>query len=182
MTTILTKQIGQLTRDKHVADWWRSKEISIPFFDGKSLAIVFTDLDPQEDLSFIDEADIALSNFLQLDKRERLKISDLVFNNYSDFFDAIGRPDEYKLNVNKTEDIWSYVHPMEIYITRRSHRDMDIYLQIQCNCDWEEEHGLQLVFRQGRQLTRVSEIDGHLTEADAYGRPDSEDQLLSLFK
>jgi hypothetical protein len=41
---------------------------------------------------------------------------------------------------------------------------------------------LQLVFRQGRQLTRVSGQDGHLTHADAYNVPDSEDALLSSFK
>lgn len=51
-----------------------------------------------------------------------------------------------------------------------------------CNCDWEYEHGLQFVFRQGRVLTRVSAEDGHLTEADAYDKPDSKDKLLSQFR
>lgn len=50
-----------------------------------------------------------------------------------------------------------------------------------CECDWEEEHGLQLVFRQGKKLTRISDQDGHLTEADAYDKPDEEDELLSKF-
>jgi hypothetical protein len=73
------------------------------------------------------------------------------------------------------------VHPSEIYVTRRPKNDQDIYIQIACECDWEEEHGLQLVFRQGKKLTRVSSQDGHITEADAYGRPDEEDELLSQF-
>ena len=50
-----------------------------------------------------------------------------------------------------------------------------------CECEWEQEHGLQLVFRQGKKLTRVSDQDGHLTKADAYGIPDNEDKLLSAF-
>jgi len=52
---------------------------------------------------------------------------------------------------------------------------------VACECDWEPEHGLQLVFRQGRKLTRISAQDGHLTEADAYDKPDEEDELLSKF-
>jgi hypothetical protein len=56
-----------------------------------------------------------------------------------------------------------------------------MYVQIACQCDWEQEHELQLVFRQGRKLTRISYFDGHLTESDAYGKPDEEDELLSGF-
>jgi hypothetical protein len=182
MTTILSKQIGQLTQDNNFPDWWRSVEISIPFFDNKPLTIVFMDFEPEADSKFIEEADLALSKFLQFDKQDRLKISDLVFKNYSDFLEAIGDEDEYKLKLNKKEEIWDFVHPIDIYVTRRPYNDKDIYVQVHCNCDWEEEHGLQLVFRQGRQLTRVSDIDGHLTEADAYDKPDSEDKLLSRFK
>lgn len=50
------------------------------------------------------------------------------------------------------------------------------------DCEWEEEHGLALVFRKGMRLTRVSQYDGWLTEADAFDRPDAEDLLLSQFK
>lgn len=182
MTTIQSKQIGQLTQDKNFPDWWRSRAIEIPFFDNKPLSIVFMDFEPQADLKFINEADFALSNFLLLNKPDRLRITDLVFKNYSDFLETIGDKDEYNLTLNTNEGIWDYVHPIEIYVTQRPYNDMDIYVQIHCNCDWEEEHGLQLVFRQGRQLTRVSDIDGHLTEADAYDKPDSEDELLTKFK
>jgi len=100
MTTILSKQIGQLTQDNNFPDWWRSVEISIPFFDNKPLTIVFMDFEPEADSKFIEEADLALSKFLQFDKQDRLKISDLVFKNYSDFLEAIGDEDEYKLKLN----------------------------------------------------------------------------------
>ncbi|MFO0449408.1 MAG: DUF6985 domain-containing protein [Pseudomonadota bacterium] len=182
MTTITSKRIGQLTQDKDSPDWWRSKEIEIPFFDNKPLAIIYMDFEPKADLKFLEEADLAISNFLRFDKQDRLKLSDLVFKNYSDFLEAIGNDNEYKLSIRSNDDIWDFVHPFEIYVTRRPYKEMDMYVQIHCNCDWEEEHGLQLVFRQGRQITRVSDIDGHLTEADAYDKPDSEDELLSRFK
>lgn len=37
------------------------------------------------------------------------------------------------------------------------------------------------MFRQGKKLTRISDQDGHLTEADAYDKPDEEDELLSHY-
>ena len=66
-------------------------------------------------------------------------------------------------------------------MARRSRRYEDIYINVTCECEWEKEHGLQIVFRQGKQLTRISEQDGHLTEADAYDKPDKEDALLNQF-
>jgi len=78
-------------------------------------------------------------------------------------------------------NIWNFVYPSEIYVSRRQHNDKDIYIILACECEWEREHGLQLALRQGKKLTRVSDQDGHLTEADAYDKSDSEDSLLSAF-
>ena len=101
-----------------------------------------------------------------------------------DFLNAVGYDEYDKVlwEIKDKNDIWNHVQPYEIYVERRPYEDKDIYINIICDCDWELEHGLQLVFRQGKQITRVSMIDGHLTEADAYDKPDSEDELLSLFK
>ena len=84
-------------------------------------------------------------------------------------------------NLNSHDEIWDFVTPMCIYATRRPYKEKDIYINLTCSCEWEKEHGLQLVFRQGKKITRVSQEDGHLTDADAYGKPDSEDYLLSMF-
>jgi hypothetical protein len=100
-----------------------------------------------------------------------------------DFLDAVeyDEADEPLRQINNKNEIWEFIQPTEIYISRRHRRDNDIYLQVSCECDWEQEHGLQLVFRQGKKLTRISDQDGHLTEADAYDKPDEEDELLSKF-
>lgn len=37
---------------------------------------------------------------------------------------------------------------------------------------WEEEHGLQLIVRDGRTVVKVGGYDGHLTNTDAFGVPD----------
>lgn len=42
----------------------------------------------------------------------------------------------------------------------------------ECECSWEPEHGLQLVFRGGRTISKVGPFDGHLTNTSAFGRED----------
>ncbi|MFC7668884.1 DUF6985 domain-containing protein [Hymenobacter humi] len=52
---------------------------------------------------------------------------------------------------------------------------------MESECEWEVEHGLQLVFRQGRMLTRVSQYDGHLTESQAEDIPEEQDALMMQY-
>jgi hypothetical protein len=56
------------------------------------------------------------------------------------------------------EDIWMHVNPHLIFPTGDANNN---YIVIECSCTWEEEHGLQLVFREGKALTRASMFDGH---------------------
>ena len=68
--------------------------------------------------------------------------------------------------------IWEHVQlGSELYISRRPSGDHAVYVSLECNCDWEPEHGLQLVFREGRTVIKVGPYDGHLTNADAYADP-----------
>lgn len=175
-TNLTSRVVGPLTQDETISDWLKSAAIPVPFFDNKKLAVTFMEIDP-------DEADEALLQFLQLTSDDRLRISDLVYKNYTDFledvdFDGI---EEGLSDIKEDAEIWNFVYPTDIYVSRRHRRDMDIYVCIACDCGWEEEHGLQLVFRQGKKLTRISDGDGHLTEADAYDKPDEADELLSKF-
>ena len=82
-------------------------------------------------------------------------------------------------DIKQKNDIWNFIYPQDIYVTRRHRRDEDIYINVTCGWEWEQEHGLQFVFRQGKKSTRISDQDGHITEADAY---DKEDELLSQFE
>lgn len=180
---ITSKIIGRLKQEDSFPDWWKSQEIEIPFFDNEKLTITFMDFEPENDKTFIDEADHALTNFLKFNLEDRNLVSELVYKNCMDFLDKVefDEADEPLRQINDKNEIWDFVQPTEIYISRRHRRDNDIYLQIACECDWEQEHGLQLVFRQGKKLTRISDQDGHLTEADAYDKHDEEDELLSRF-
>ncbi|RZL50129.1 MAG: hypothetical protein EOP00_05730 [Pedobacter sp.] len=180
---ITSKIIGQLKQEETFPDWWKSAEFEIPFFGNDKLTITFMDFEPEHDTTFIAEADQALTHFMKLTIENRNSISELAYKNCMDFLDAVevDKADEPFRQLTDKNEIWKFIHPTEIYVTRRPYQEQDIYVQVACECDWEQEHGLQVVFRQGKKLTRISDQDGHLTEADAYDKPDEEDELLSKF-
>ena len=177
MDSILVSGIGQLKTDKDVAEWLRSENVAVKIFDGKSLTFVI-DIKKDLDSALLNKVELAIQNFLNLDSSYRNEISNLVYENYQDMID---HSDIKHLDVKKPSDIWNFIYPEEIFISQRSRRDEDIYIKVVCNCDWDKEHGLQLVFKNGLKITRVSSQDGHLTNSDAYDTPDSEDKLLSIF-
>lgn len=175
--------IGTLFQNDQFDDWWESKLIAIPFFNNKPLRITFMDLVPERDLNFINEADQALKAFLAKKRNDRIELSELAYQNCMDFLNEVGydEADKPLWDINEKREIWNFIYPQNIYVTRRNRRDKDIYINVTCECEWEQEHGLQLVFRQGKKLTRISDQDGHITEADAFDKPDKEDELLSQF-
>ena len=162
--------IGDLAQDPHIPEWWTSRPISVPYFSGAKLS--FTITVESVDANYPPEISDAIREFLLLADRDRIVASERVFKNYRDFVDAVEGVD---LVVNGSSEIWRYVRPTEVYIRRRNRRDKEIYVQVACECEWEIEHGLQLVFRRGQKLTRVSSQDGHLTHADAYDLPEPYD-------
>lgn len=183
MPRIHSKILGTLEQDTNFDDWWTSKPIPVPFFEGAGIPFTFMDFTPADDPTFPAEAERAIAAFLQLGAAERDRAAPLVFQNCRDFLEAIGyeEEDDALWKMEQPDEVWQFVTPDTVFVQRRHRRDRDVYLSVECACDWEHEHGLQLVFRQGRQLTRVSAYDGHLTEADAYDKPDAEDELLRQF-
>jgi Domain of unknown function (DUF6985) len=175
--------IGQLVQTENFPDWWKSKLIPISFFDNLELTITFMDFEPEFDKEFIKEADNAISEFQKLGDSYKSEISKYIFEVCKKTLDEFDNNDfrDTFLGLKSENEIWKHIHPSEIMVTRRPYNDQDIYFICACECDWEREHGLQLVFRQGKKLTRVSEQDGHVTEADAFDKPDKEDKLLSKF-
>ena len=165
--------LGELTPNSSISDWWVSTEVHVSYFPDTPLRFVFQNL--VSDL-FPAEFAAAVRNFLGLTLENRTEATPCVFKNYCDFVDAVGE-DELDFVIDEPTDVWSHVHPSEIYVLRRASGDKKVYVQICANCDWEEEHGLQIVYREGRQLSRVSDQDGHVTHSSAYGLPEGEDRI-----
>jgi hypothetical protein len=70
--------------------------------------------------------------------------------------------------------VWDHVSFGTEFHVERGFDDQEVYVSVACECSWEPEHGLQLVFKEGRCVSRVGPYDGHLTNGadDAvYGSP-----------
>tara|TARA_R110000764_G_scaffold109468_1_gene195631 strand:+ start:1249 stop:2184 length:936 start_codon:yes stop_codon:yes gene_type:complete len=180
---ITSEVIGILFQNDQFHDWWESEPIEIPFFDKKKLKVTFIDLIPKSNQNFINEADQALKSFLEKKSNDRLELSELAYQNCIEYLNAVeyDEADKPLWDIKDQSEIWNFIYPQDIYVTKRHRRDEDIYINLTCECEWEQEHGLQLVFRQGKKLTRISDQDGHVTEADAFDKPDGEDTLLNQF-
>ena len=83
--------------------------------------------------------------------------------------------DEEYIALQSSAHVWNHVQlGTEPVVSRRHRGDNKVYVSLECGCDWEPEHGLQLVFRDGNHICKVGAYDGHLTNADAYARPELE--------
>lgn len=162
-------KLGDLKRHRHIPEWQVSAPLPVPFFAGTALTFVIeADADAPDVHAAVDRT-------LSLGEADRLAASALVFENYRAFLEA---SDLEPLDITTPTDVWRYVTPTEVHVKRRHRRDRDVYVAFMCECAWEDEHGLQLVFRGGDRLVRVSDQDGHLTRADAYNTPDDQDPAL----
>jgi hypothetical protein len=173
MRTIKSEIIGELKQNDQFEDWWESELIEIPFFENKRMKITFMDFIPERDTEFIKEADKALKSFLKKSESDRLLISNLAYENCMEFLNAVefDDADQPLWDLKDKNQIWKFIYPKDIYVTRSHDKFEIIYLNLACECEWEQEHGLQLLFKEGEKLTRISEQDGHITESDSYEKP-----------
>lgn len=166
--------LGPLHRDLHIPEWLVSEPLPIPFFNGQKLPVTIEGLKESDQKEIED----AISSFLKLGCVDRLAISGYVFANYQQTAELVSE-DDLGCHIESEQAVWDHVQPGAIYISRRHRRDCAIYLMIGANCDWEPEHGLQIVYRRGSELVRVSQQDGHLTQTDACDLPEGEDRIVS---
>ena len=143
--------------------------VKVPYFDNAEIEL-FDDYDPNDP-----EAAAALAAFLALTADDRLRDSRHVYAYYQDFRDAVGGEDwmDAEMGVpEKPEDIWSFVSPNVLGVWPSRDGDDGCYVFLEANCGWEEEHGLLLVWRNGKTLVKAGGFDGHPTNAGAYADRD----------
>jgi len=169
-TEVTSAVIGVLN-NADFDDWWVSQPQKIGFLNDVEMNFTITDYNPNEDENFMDEADETIRNFMSKTLKDREATTAHVYQNCMDFLDAIGydEADQHLWDIKDPEEIWNYVIPREIYVTREPYEDKGVYLRLTFNCEWEQEHGLQLVFNKNGKLVRVSEDDGHIMGWQGHG-------------
>ena len=153
---ITSKIVGQLRPTDYDPDFFYSEPFPFPYFDNKELKVGFVEA---EHHPYLTGADKVLKHFIGIYSTDRTENSEIVHHYYSE---TLKYGYTKSLDITTPKDIWNFVTPTEIII----HWDEggEFYLCVSCDCEWEEEHGLQLVFKDGMSLTRASGHDGHFTD------------------
>ncbi len=136
-------------------------KIKVPYFDGFEVELA----------DEVSSSDPTLIEFLNRNATDRLKDSRHVFNYYQDFHDAVGGEDWLDQEMGVVSDpkqIWKHVTPGPVFVEDGRGSDTSRYVVMEAECAWEEEHGLMMVWKDGKVLCKVGGYDGHVTNANAY--------------
>lgn len=157
--------LGELEKDRF-DDWLRSKPIPVKVLGGGQFEFI---LEGYEEDEIKEEFHQAIENFLSLDEKVLKESEKYIYQYYKDVFVQLVPEDDWYVEIDKPEDVWKHIQfgntPV---VTRRPYGDEDVYISLECSCDWEQEHGLQIVCKQGLYVNKVGPFDGHLTNSDAY--------------
>ena len=168
-----SKTIGQLKVHPDIDEWYESEAISIPLLGGRQLSFTIEGINEDESPEEFEEA---ISNFMGLEESLKSEIEPYIYKNYLEFKEAVG-PECCATIISAPPDVWQFVYPSYVNVSRRPYGNKEVYIQLLAECEWEPEHGLQLVFHRGKSLNRVSDQDGHLTHSDAYNLPEDQDRI-----
>lgn len=158
--------IGRLTYDSEL-DWYTSEALPARVLGGRRCRIVLVgygeDENPQEFRT-------AASNFLTTGPSALWDAEEEVYRYYRDCTEYWDPEFDHYPRIDDAHDVWEHVQfGCEALVMRRACGDRGVYVSLECDCDWEEEHGLQIVFKDGLKVNKVGAYDGHCTNADAYG-------------
>ena len=97
---------------------------------------------------------------------------------YQDEWENVGPP--YVPAIAGPSAIWDHVQPR--FISVEQDEQGVSYIDVEAECDWEIEHGLQLILQNGTRWVRVSPYSGHLTDGRAYDKPFLDDWIADPSK
>jgi hypothetical protein len=160
--------LGEFEKDDDLG-WHFGPSVALPVLGGQKCRIVFDGYDGDERP---EDFHAAATHFLSIGEDVLKQAAPFVFHYYQDCIAAAGKP----ATIAAPAGVWAHVQfGDEVQVTRRAHGDRGVYVSLSCSCDWEPEHGLQFVFKNGLVVNKVGAYDGHLTNSDAYAEDSYED-------
>ena len=158
--------LGILTEPDDLG-WRYSDPIKMGALGGKKCCFVLEgyDDDPKKE-----DFHAAIANFLAADESVLKAAEPRIFRYYEDCNAHWEPDDDEHIVIAQPGDVWGHIRlGDEPMVTRRAYGDRLVYISLECGCDWEPEHGLQIVFKCGLWVNKVGSYNGHLTNSDAYG-------------
>lgn len=160
---------GNFIKDEE-NDWLISPPLALPLFDQVDCEFL---LEGYETDSQQAEFVSAIQNFLSLDQSALKAAQDAIFHYYLDCSRLAKADGLHCVEIAAPQDVWQHIQPgWEALVCRRQTGDQAVYVLFECDCDWNEEEGLQLVFKNGLQICKVGPFDDFLSYADVYGLPE----------
>ena len=157
--------LGVVEKDDRF-DWYRSKPMPVSVLGTKRCRIVVEGYDEDRKK---EEFHTAIANFLSITPSVLAEAALYVFQYYGACKEQAGPDDEEFAKIKSAASVFRHVRlGREPMVTRREYGDKGVYVSLECACDWEQEHGLQIVFKNGLRVNKVGPYDGHLTNSDAY--------------
>ena len=161
MDKLKLESVGDLVPDKEYKEILYSQPIKVPFFEGKK--VVF-EIDGSNANS-LERIDKAIGNFLEKNISDRSKITKYIIEDYRDFIRSAGFYEDTPIIIRE-EDVWRYVFPNRIYVgMENSYRGSStVYLRITSGCGWEIEHGLDIVYQEGKEFVGFGIIGTNIVD------------------
>ena len=160
--------LGGLTPRKGDAEYVIAKPIAVPLFKRDCAFECFA----EDAAGAMDKIDAAVERFLRLDAPTLASIRPHLRDYHDDIISELvelGSDDIPRVPAG--EDIIGRIAIGDT-INVVVDEDGTVYLSAEGDCAWDEEHGVQLVFRNGDELCKVGPYDGHVTNVDAFDRED----------
>lgn len=159
----MTLSVEQLT-----SIWREGARVAVPFFDGREVELFFED---EKELRDFGET---IRDFLAIGSEARAAATRHVYAYFKDFTDEVGFEwaDPRMDKITAESDIWKFVYPTTI----GAQESWDVgdkekkrkFVVLEGNCGWDAEHGILMSWRDGVELVKVSNYDGHATNGHAY--------------
>ncbi|WP_439656399.1 DUF6985 domain-containing protein [Lentzea sp. HUAS TT2] len=149
--------LGTVTEDDY--EGLASAPIPVPVLGG--VPFVFH-VEGYEDDEAQGDFHAAVRSFLALDHTALDAAATGVFDYYRHMGEVFGDGLDDFPRIAGPSDVWDHVTFAGHDILVQRH-DEAVYVNVEAECAWEVEHGLQIVFRDGARVTKVGPYDGHLT-------------------
>ena len=163
----------------HNGFWYASGPIPVRALGGQLCEI---GVDGYEDDPNKEDFHTAIANFLSIGPEVLKDVEGHVFQYYQDIKEE--REDEdfddedSVMDIESASDVWRRVRlSRKPLVRRRRYGNKEVYVSLDCGCDWEEEHGLQIVLKNGLKVNKLGAYNGHFTNSDAYKDPALEDVI-----
>lgn len=180
-TQIELPGLGTLEKDPEFAGYF-SQGVPMRVLGGETCGVIVIgyDEDPAPG-----EFEAAIKSFLELDRTALERVEPQVYEFYKDcdasweaVYGALPPQDRPKRVLIETPaQVWQHVQCGQVTVERRAGGDKAVYVSVDCHCDWEPEHGLQIVFRRGMEVNKVGEANGYLTTSDQFDDPSLENEI-----